>query len=336
MKTILATVLLVLLGAVPAHPAREQVVNLGTLAPEGSAWHNVLRDMAEEWKTAAAGKVRFRIYPGGVAGDEPFMVRKMRNNQLQAAALTGVGLAEIAPEVMALQLPMLIQSYEELDYVLARMAPKLEAILHAKGYTVLNWGDAGWVTFFAQRPVVTVDDLRKVKLFVWASSTGEVEVWKDAGITAVPLEATEIHPALATGLVNAFSTTPLAALSFQWFGSAKHMTGMKWAPLIGATVMRNDAWEKIPEELKPALRAAARSSGERLKKETRQLGDEAVKIMQQHGLVVHPVPAAALADWERQARAAYPAIMGKTIPPAMRDEVERLRNEYRAARKPGP
>lgn len=334
-RALIPALLSLLLAAGPAAPAREQVVNLGTLAPEGSAWYNVLRDMAEEWKAATDGRVRFRIYPGGVAGDEPFMVRKMRNRQLHAAALTGVGLAEIAPEVMALQLPMLIQSYEELDYVLERMGPKLEAILAARGYTVLHWGDAGWVTFFAQRPVVTVDDLRKVRLFVWSSSTGEVDVWKDAGVTAVPLEATEIHPGLQTGLINAFSTTPLAALSFQWFGAAKHMTGMRWAPLVGATVIRNDAWEKIPDDLKPALRQAARRTGERLKRETRKLGDDAVQVMKQHGLVVHPVPPAALAEWERQARAAYPAIMGTTIPPAMRAEVERLVAEHRAAKRPG-
>lgn len=333
-KAMLLTILLVLLAPRPAFGA-DQVVNLGTLAPEGSAWHNVLRDMAEEWKKATDGRVRFRIYPGGVAGDEPFMVKKMRNRQLHAAALTGVGLAEIAPEVMALQLPMLIRSYEELDYVLGHMAPKLEAILKEKGYIVLHWGDAGWVTFFAQRPVVTVDDLRKARLFVWASSTGEVDVWKDAGVTAVPLEATEIHPGLQTGLINAFSTTPLAALSFQWFGAARHMTDMRWAPLIGATVIRTDAWEKIPADLKPLLLRTARQSGERLKKETRKLGDEAVKIMKQHGLVVHPVPPEALAEWERQARAAYPRIMGKSIPVEMRAEVERLVAEFRA-KKPGP
>ncbi len=339
MRTIILAALA--LGLVPstrtpagsADPSQDQSVKLGTLAPEGSAWHNILRDMAEEWKKATGSKVVFKIFPGGVLGDEPFMVRKMRNKQLQAAALTGVGLAEVAPEVMALQMPMLIRSYDELDYVMERLAPKLEAILKEKGYTVLNWGDAGWVTFYAQKPVVSLGDLRTVKLFVWASSTVEVDVWKDAGVQAIPLEATEIHPALKTGLINAFSTTPLAALSFQWFGSAKNMTDLKWAPLIGATVIRNDAWEKIPADLKPALSKAARETGVRLRKETRKLGDEAVEIMKKNGLVVHPVPPETLAEWEKTARAAYPKIMGKTIPPAMVAEVERLRDEYRASKK---
>ena len=70
--------------------ASAQSIKLATLAPEGSPWHNILRDMAEEWTRASSGKIRFRIYPGGVAGDEPDMVRKLRIGQIQAAVLTGV------------------------------------------------------------------------------------------------------------------------------------------------------------------------------------------------------------------------------------------------------
>ena len=330
MRTIILA--LALVGGAP-ESNQDQTVKLGTLAPEGSAWHNILRDMAEEWKKATGGKVSFKIFPGGVAGDEPFMVKKMKIKQLQAAALTVVGLSEIAPEVMAVSMPRLLQTNEELDYVLEKMAPKLEAALEAKDYKVLNWGDAGWVTFFSQQPVVTLEDLRKRKMFVWASSTTEVDVWKDAGVTPVPLEATEIHPALKTGRIDAFSSTALAALSFQWFGSAKNMTGMNWAPLIGATVIRKDAWEKIPADLKPALLKAAKETGERLRKETRKLGDESIEIMKKNGLVVHPVPPEALAEWEKQARAAYPKIMGKSIPADWVKEVEKYRDEYRASKK---
>src|SRR5262249_51086969 len=103
-------------------PAGAQTIKLGTLAPEGSPWYNIMRDMAEAWQTASGGAIRFRIYAGGVAGDEPDMVRKLRVGQLQAAALTGGGLTDIAPEVQALQMPMMLHSYAELDYVRERFA----------------------------------------------------------------------------------------------------------------------------------------------------------------------------------------------------------------------
>ncbi len=312
-------------------PAFAQTIKLGTLAPEGSPWHNILRDMAEAWKTATGGRVQFRIYSGGVAGDEPDMVRKIRVGQLHAAALSGVGLSEIAPEIQALQMPMMFASDEELDYVRERMASKLEAILESKGFKVLNWGDAGWVQFFAQKPVVRPEDLKPMKLFVWSGHTAYVEAWKDAGYHPVPLAATEIHTGLQSGLINAFSTTPVAALSFQWFGLAKHMTDLKWAPLVGATVISTRKWAEIPDDVKPLLLKSTRDAGARLHGEIRNLGDNAVEVMKKYGLVVHQVPPEEVAHWERSARSGYPKLVGKVVPAEMVVEVEHLRDEYRAA-----
>jgi TRAP-type C4-dicarboxylate transport system substrate-binding protein len=333
MKHTIAVFLTIYALWLAAMPALAQTIKLGTLAPEGSPWYNAFRDIAEAWKTASGGTIHFRIYAGGVAGDDPDMVRKMRIGQLHAAALTGAGLAEIAPEIQALQMPMMFDSYAELDYVRERLAPQLEAIFAAKGFKVLNWGEAGWVQFFAHRPVMRPEDLKPLKLFTWAGDTTYVEAWKDAGYHPVPLPATEIHTALQSGLINAFSTTPLAALSFQWFGLAKHMTDLKWAPLVGAMVMTMPKWRELPEAMQPDLLQIAREVGARLQGEGRKLNEEAIAVMQKHGLVVHPVSPEAVAYWERSARAAYPKLLGKVVPAVMVAEVERLRNEYRATRQ---
>src|SRR3990170_3921820 len=118
---------------------------MATLAPEGSSWYRVLQEMGEEWKKVSGGAVSLRIYPGGVAGDEDAMIRKMRVGQIQAAAITGIGLAYLERSFYALHIPMMYASDEEFDYVRDRYAPVLERKLEEKGFIVLNWGDAGWV-----------------------------------------------------------------------------------------------------------------------------------------------------------------------------------------------
>jgi len=327
-------VIVIAIAFLPVGPsASAQTIKLGTLAPEGSPWYNAIRDMAETWKTATGGKVQFRIYPGGVAGDDPDMVRKMRVGQLQAAALSGQGLYEIIPEVQALMMPTMLASDEELDYVRDRFAPKLEVLLEARGFKVLNWGEAGWVQFFAQKPVVRPDDLKPLRLFVWSGQAAFTEVWKDAGFHPVELAATDIMMGLQSGLINAFSTTPLAALSYQWFGLAKHMTDLKWAPLVGATVISTKKWQEIPDEVKPALLKSARETGARLRRETRNLDDNAIAVMQKHGLNVHHVPPDIVAQWEHTARASYPKLAEKVVPAEVVTEVERYRDEYRVSRK---
>lgn len=331
MKMIPIVLLAVLTAFSEGYSASPMSIKFGTLAPQGSPWDNIMRQMGEELKSATGGEVELRIYPGGIAGDEPDMVRKMRVGQLHAAALTVMGLAQIAPEMNALQMPMLLSSYAELDFVMREMSPKLDAILQKRGFKVLNWVDAGWVHLFAQTPVVYPADLKRQKLFVWAGDTAAVEAWKEEGFSPVPLPATEIYTGLQSGLINAFCTTPLAALSFQWFALAGNMTELKWAPLVGATIITLRKWQEMPEAHRALLLRSAAAAGERVRRDTRKLGDEAVEIMKQHGLRVVPVPREVAVDWERSARATYPRLLEKGGPTEILHMIERLRDDYRAA-----
>ncbi len=316
-----------------AGPVRAGDVKLGTLVPDGSPWYNIIRDMGEDWKSGTGGKVTLKIWPGGISGDEPDMVRKMRVDQLQAAVLSGVGLSDIVQDVQAMQMPMMLRSYDEFDYVMERMAPRFEAALEAKGFKVLNWGDAGWVQLFAQKPVVRPEDLQALKLFVWGGQDAWIEAYKDAGYHPVPLAATDMMTGLQSGLINAFAAPPLVALSYQWFGLARHMTDLKWTPLVGATMITTRKWRAIPDDLKPLLLDSARHAAARLR-ETRTLGDGAIEEMKKHGLVIHEVPPEIVAQWEKNVLAAYPKLVGHVVPADAVVEVRRLRDEYRASRQP--
>ncbi len=323
---------LILVWAPAALAAGPTVVKMGTEAPEGSPWHQILKAMGEKWRESSRGSVTLRIYPGGVLGDEPDLVRKMRVGQIQAAAVTAVGLSEIDDSVAALQIPMMFRSYDELDYVRDKLRPVLEKRLESKGFIVLNWGDAGWVMFFAKEPFARPDDLKRMKLFVWAGDNHAVDLWKAGGFNPVPLAATDILPGLQTGLINAFDTTPLAALVNQWFGLAPHMLDLKWAPLVGATVMTKKAWESIPAAERDGIRAAAAQAGERLKGEIRATNDKAIEAMEKRGLKVHEATPALEAEWQKAAEKVYPDIRGSIVPADMFDEVRKLRDAYRAGR----
>jgi TRAP-type C4-dicarboxylate transport system substrate-binding protein len=317
-------------------PAQGQAIKLGTLAPDGSTWYMQLRDMGEKWKKATDSKLNFKIYPGGVIGDEADMVRKMRIGQLHAAAVTSVGLSCIIPEINAFQMPLMFKSYEELDYVRERLAPKLEELLESRGFIVLNWGDAGWVHIFSQKPVVYPRDLKtqNQRIFVWAGGTENFNAWKAAGFHPVEVAAPDIFMSLQTGLINTFTTTPLVALSYQWFALAKNMCDLAYAPLGGATIITKRKWKQIPKEIRPELMKVARSSGENLKKEIRRLDKKAVEIMKKHGLVVNPVPQDAVNEWKRMTeKYLYPELLAKKVPPDMFKKVKQLIDDYRDLNK---
>ncbi len=307
-------------------------IKLGTLAPEGSEWHKTLVRMGQRWAAAAPG-VELKIFAGGVAGDEGDMVRKTRIGQLHAATVTNVGLGSISKATMALQIPMTVQSWDELDYVRDKMGPALEKELDDAGYVVLNWGDAGWVHFFGTAPVTTPDDLRKLKLFVWTGDPAAEKAWRTANFNVVPLSSTDVLPGLKTGMVQAFQTTPVFALSSQWFESGKNMVQVNWSPLNGATVVTKKQWEKIDPAQRDALMKIAREEGNTLKVAIRKMSDGAIASMVSRGLKVTVPDAATIAAWQKTAEVSYPEIRGKVVPEKHFDEVLRLVKEYRAGKK---
>lgn len=311
-------------------PAQAPIlVKMATLVPDGTSWHLVLKEVAAQWAKVSGGRVKVNLYAGGSAGDDPDVVRKMTLGTLNAAVLTSVGISELDKTVYALSIPMAYNDYEEVYYVLDKMRPRLEANILARGYVVLNWADGGWVHFFAQKPVATPDDLRKLKLFSWAGDTKSTEIWQSAGFKPVPLPSTELATSLQTGLTEAFSAPPQVAALTNYYANAKNMTDMKWALLLGATVIKKDTWDRIPADLRPQLLKIAQDAGTKLQDAIRKGGEADVASMKTKGLNVVPVDAKTLEMWRETAETFYPKIRGGFVPADAFDEALRFRDEYR-------
>ena len=317
-------ILAALLCCVATASAQTTLIRLGTLVPRDSRWYEILVKMGEDWKRVSNGKVELRIYPGGEQGDEPEMVQKVRIKKLQAVALSGAGLSGIDAAVSALQVPMLLSSYEELDYVRGHISDRLEKGLAERGLIVLNWGDAGWVHFFTKRPVTRPDDLRKMKLCVLQGDNTSFALYQQYGFHPVALAATDIFTGLQTGLVEAIQSPPLFVLSNQWFSGAKNMLDIKFTQLVGATLVAKDTWNSIPAPLQKQLLESSQAAGVSLREEIRKAEAASIPLMQQFGLNVVHADASAEAEWRKLAESLYPKIKGTMVPADLFDQVVRL------------
>jgi TRAP-type C4-dicarboxylate transport system substrate-binding protein len=320
------------LGFTPATADAQIIIKMATLVPDGSSWHLVLKEVADKWNKISGGRVQVRLYPGGVAGDDPDVVRKMRLGTLNAALLTSVGVGEIDKSVYALSIPVAYNDYDEVYYVLEKMRPKIEAAMEGKGFVVLNWADGGWVHFFTQKPVATPNDLKKLKLFQWAGDPKTVEIARAAGFNPVPLPSTELATALQTGLVEAFGAPPQVAVITRYYENARNMTDLNYALLLGATVIRKDIWDRIPGDIKPQLLQVARDAGQKLQVEIRKSGGTDVEAMKKRGLNVVAVDAKTRDLWRATAESTYPKMRGDFVPAEAFDEALKYRDEYRKQR----
>ena len=313
--------------------ARAQTVKMATVAPENSTWHIVLKKIAERWSNDSDGKVKLKIFAGGVQGDEGDCVKKMRIGQLQACGITGVSLKEITPEPMTISIPLLVTSYPELDYVMERVGPRFEKLIADKGFVILAWTDTGIMYFFGKKSAPNVEEAFKQKVWATSGDPGAEAAWRSAGFTPVVLSSINMLPSLQTGMIDAFTSTPLLALSLGWYTAAPNMTDQPWGMLIGALVITKAAWDKFPPDLQVKLMKASREEGEAMRPIARKQEAEAIKAMQQKGLnVVKPTPAQA-AQWESLADKIFPSTRGKVVPVEIFDEVKKARDEFRATQR---
>jgi TRAP-type transport system periplasmic protein len=317
-------------AAVPqAAPVR---IRLGTLAPQGTSYHRILQEMGERWRVATNGRVQVTVY-AGTMGSEAELVRRMRLGQLQAAALTGVGIAEIDRAISALQeVPMLFRNLEEFQFVRTRMETVLAQRLAEHGFVVLFWGDAGWVRLFTRRPAVRPDDFRRLKIFVTAGENDQFDLMRSASFSPVFLEWSDALTGLQTGMIDAVPTIPYFALSMQFHTVAAYMLELPWIPLIGATLISKSTWDALPAETQTAMRAAAAEAGRQFQARGRAESDSAVAAMQRRGLTVEPLTPTAEAEWRTLSESFWPRIRGRMVPADMFDEVQRIVAEYRASR----
>ena len=305
-------------------------MKMGTLAPRGSSFHQILLAMGEKWRQAPGGAVSLTVYTDGVMGGEADMVRKMRIGQIQSGMLTVVGLAEIDDSVTALQnMPMVFRTLEEVDYVREKLRPILERRFLEKGFVVLFWGDAGWVRFFSKQPMIHPADLKRMKIFVWSGDNHQVDIMKAAGYQPVPLETADIPTSLQTGLISVVPSVPFYALASQIYSSASHMLELNWAPLVGATVVTRKGWESIPSGSREYLLDSAGEAGLQIKARYRMDMEQSVESMKKRGLTVHSVDSLVEAEWRKTVVDLYPKIRGGIVPSDMFDQVQNLLEEYR-------
>lgn len=310
-------------------PLPALTVKIATLAPEGSPWVDGLRRVAGEWERVSGGRVELKIYAGGVAGEEPDMIRKLRIGQLQGAALTQLGLGLLEPDILAVSVPFLVRDERELDHLLAATRPHYAELFARRGFRLAALAKGGWVHFFAREAVVRPADLRRLKLAVPGGEPEFVETWRRMGFNAFSLSINDLLTGLEAGLADACYAPLLAAASFQWFGSARYMPSLAVAPVLGGILLSERTLQQVPAELRSPLLAAFAGLEAGLNQRMESLEAEALSAMKRHGLVVVPVPPEAQAQWREVGANGASLVIGRSFSLESFQRVEGLLEEYR-------
>jgi TRAP-type C4-dicarboxylate transport system substrate-binding protein len=327
MKLTTALVGLALCSA--ATPALAQTVfKLGTVAPVASPVEAALKSVAAKWRQVSERKVELKVYAGGAMGGEPDIVKKLKNGQLEAAALTSVGLRDLVPDVLVLDLPHLTQSDAEWAHLIDKLGPRLAAALEAKGYRSLCWAKLGATQFFTTSPRGDLAALGAGKLFVWANDKPAADAWTAAGFKPVILPMVDLVPALADGRTDTVPSTWASAAVQGLASKARFATDLPWSSLSGALIVHKATWDALPADLRADLAKATTQSCGAVQPALARSETEARARLLSQGLRLTPVTRPP--DWSKLTTDTRDTIRGKVIEASLYDEAYRIVAEYRA------
>ena len=328
MKAVRLAVAVVLLLSPAALVAQRANLRLGTILPANSVWDRSLKQMASAWQKATDGRVRLRVQV--TAGDEGTIIRRMRMNNPQVAALTQPGLSEVDEAFNVFGIPFFFESDAEALHVLETLTPRLREALADNGLVLLNWGHGGWVHIFSAQPIRSIAELQAAKLFTVAGDEGMVRWYRQNGFEPVPLELTDVLMGLNTGLIDAYPSPPYGALVFQWYRQTSHMLDIPLAPVFGATVITDGAWARIAEADRGALIEGAAAMQAYLFDVVPGQDEDAVAEMRKRGLTVSSVSEAEADEFRALAEELTATWRGTRVPADIYDAAIAARDAYRA------
>jgi len=256
-------------------------LKIATLAPQDSVWGREFKKLAADVATDTGGDVTLDFSWNGQAGDEKLMIEKIRSGQLDAAAVTALGLAQTGVmNVLAFELPGLFQTWAQLDRARDAVKADLERDFEAKGFTVVGWGDVGAAkTMSIGFEVRTPADLRGKGVFAIAGDPiGPALFSSLGGVTPRMLAVPEILPHLGAD-VNVITVPPLVAEQLQWASRITHINTATAGFAIGAFLVSTARLRSLTDAQRGPMMARGQAVNERLSHLIRNLDAQAFARM---------------------------------------------------------
>lgn len=295
--------------------AGEVRIKFATVAPEGTTWMKAMHEFDRELREATDARVRFVFFPGGIAGDEKDILRKMRYGKIHATGVTGVGMGRLVPESRVLDLPFFFENHDEVDRVHDALFDHFSRLFERKGYVLVAWSEVGWTYLLSMRDLSIRNQYSRLKMWTWEGDPIALKTLEELGTNPVSLPVGEVLTSLQTGLLDTVYTPPLAAIAMQW--DTKVETLLK-TPLVhssGALLVLKKEFDRMhPEDAAVFLKLGKKIMAE-LKLETRHENRMAIEDMIRRG--IRPVePDESLGTLFRKTAAAVRNAFSGTLYPA--------------------
>jgi TRAP-type C4-dicarboxylate transport system substrate-binding protein len=333
MRLTTAAVLLAVCFAGPVVKGQEHTIKFATVAPEGTTWMNIMREFDAAIRAESGGRLGFKMYAGGVQGEDKDVMRRIRRGQLHSAGLTGFGIGEISPSLRILDAPFLFGNHDEVDYLHEKFDEEFAREFQKNDFVLLGWAEVGFAYVFTNTPVRKPEDLGGTKMWMWEGDQVAEAAFKALGITPIPLSLVDVLTSLQTGLIDAAYGTPLSSIAMQWYTRVKYMTHVPLANVSGAVVISKKKFDSLPPDLQEILLRNGKVYMEKLTKASRKENDQAIETLRRNKVeIIEVTDPSLLEQYAAIGKRGRESLAGVLYSKELLDRVETTLSEYRRAK----
>jgi len=261
-------------------------LKFATLIPTGTKWSNTFDDWVKQVEEKSQGRIKFKVYAGGVMGDEPDVLRKIRKGQLHGGLFSGYGIGRIYSPARILELPFLFKNTDESDYVRNKLMPDIELGFKDNGFELLGWPEVGFIHFFSKHKIQSLDDMRKSRIWLWQGDPMGEALFAAADIKPVPLSIIDVYTQLSAkhGSIDTVYMSTFGAIALQWYSKINYATHISVTNAIGAVVVSNKFFDKLPADLQQLLKTSGVTASNAIREETRRENVSSKQLLIDNGV----------------------------------------------------
>lgn len=256
---------------------------LGYLGLRGTVYEEVALQMPERIAEATDGRLQITANSSLVAGNR--LLEAVRDGLVQISLPIPAYYTGTQPLFTIHSIPGVSESYDDLKALSASEIGTQIRTVFNDTYNSTQLMETAFCpqTLFSTKQIASVDEWEGRKLRV--NNRGMGIMGAKLGATTVSLSAGEVLPALERGVIEGVITDTCWAYGAGFGSVISHAAAWKLGSVLPAPVLvNNDAWDALPDDLKPVVKAEFEEMSAEIEALWRQRVEELPKQWQDAGV----------------------------------------------------